>query len=495
MDVPSILITIILLHAAVYFIDQFLKSCLNLPYIYFLENTGLSVKPFRLNWFTTVFNRPITKWAVWRPRLLRAWFSIGAVVVCLLIVPSIGLLVAGLVTSMQFGSEKEKAEHLLQLVIPGITFPVNDLPYYFITILMASVIHEAGHAIAAIKEDVHVNGFGLVFMFILPGAYVDVPTEEIRSLSPFRQLKILCAGVWHNLVLTLVALGLGLAAPYLLMPLYFHGNGISVISLDHDSPARGPTGLEEGDVITQLNSCPVANLDDWQRCLVQAVTTEQIGFCVPENVVHTYDETIHHAFEGADGSVQCCSGDSETHLCFALQEESDSDSAAMHPFSCLPARTAIAHSTQTCISSPSCPASTHCLAPSLRNTSRLLRILRHGTFGDTKEDVLYLGPPAHLYHTLIFSDYIPKISVAPLTWPNMLQTMCDYVIKFSGALAVLNVVPCIYLDGYWITGALIDLFMSKRFEQVTCKVVHIISMLLGSLLLIANIIIGLRSIV
>lgn len=49
------------------------------------------------------------------------------------------------------------------------------------------------------------------------------------------------------------------------------------------------------------------------------------------------------AFEGADGSVQCCSGDSEAHLCFELLEDRDSDKgvAAMQPFSCLPARMAI----------------------------------------------------------------------------------------------------------------------------------------------------------
>lgn len=40
------------------------------------------------------------------------------------------------------------------------------------------------------REDVHVNGFGFLLLFILPGAYVDVPTEEIRALSPFRQLKV-----------------------------------------------------------------------------------------------------------------------------------------------------------------------------------------------------------------------------------------------------------------------------------------------------------------
>ena len=47
---------------------------MNIPYIYFLENVGLWIKPLQLHWFTTAFNRTVTKWALWRPRFFRLWF-------------------------------------------------------------------------------------------------------------------------------------------------------------------------------------------------------------------------------------------------------------------------------------------------------------------------------------------------------------------------------------------------------------------------------------
>ncbi|CAL4173066.1 unnamed protein product, partial [Meganyctiphanes norvegica] len=217
------------LHHMLYVRGKYLKSCMNVPYLSFLENTGFSIRPLQLQWFTAAFNRPITKWALWRPRFFKIWFSIGAVVVCVLLIPSILLLLMGLIN--YFRSTEAQSLQPLQPVIPGLNLPMEEISYYFFTLLLASVIHEAGHAIAAVREDVHVNGFGFLFLFVLPGAYVDVPTDEIKNLNPMRQLKILCAGVWHNVVLVLAAVSIALSAPFVLQPLYQHGQGVSVLGM------------------------------------------------------------------------------------------------------------------------------------------------------------------------------------------------------------------------------------------------------------------------
>lgn len=39
-------------------------------------------------------------------------------------------------------------------------------------------------------------------MYILyPGAFVDISPRALAILSPLQQLRIICAGVWHNIVL------------------------------------------------------------------------------------------------------------------------------------------------------------------------------------------------------------------------------------------------------------------------------------------------------
>ena len=39
-----------------------------------------------------------------------------------------------------------------QVVLPGVTLPISDIGYYMMALLFCSVVHEAGHALAAIQE-------------------------------------------------------------------------------------------------------------------------------------------------------------------------------------------------------------------------------------------------------------------------------------------------------------------------------------------------------
>ena len=54
-------------------------------------------------------------------------------------------------------------------------------------------------------KQVRVNGFGIFIMFIFPGAYVDLCSDHLKIISPIRQLRIFCAGVWHNIVIVIIA--------------------------------------------------------------------------------------------------------------------------------------------------------------------------------------------------------------------------------------------------------------------------------------------------
>ena len=37
-------------------------------------------------------------------------------------------------------------------MVPGVNLPINDMGYVFFAILVSGVLHEAGHAIAAIRS-------------------------------------------------------------------------------------------------------------------------------------------------------------------------------------------------------------------------------------------------------------------------------------------------------------------------------------------------------
>ena len=75
------------------------------------------------------------------------------------------------------------------------------------------------------------NGFGLFLFAIYPGAFVDLHTDHLTVISPLRQLRIFCAGVWHNFVLALVAFGIWWFLPYILLPLYTTNRGAVVTNV------------------------------------------------------------------------------------------------------------------------------------------------------------------------------------------------------------------------------------------------------------------------
>jgi S2P endopeptidase len=66
-----------------------------------------------------------------------------------------------------------------------------------------------------------------------------------------------------------------------------------------------------------------------------------------------------------------------------------------------------------------------------------------------------------------------------------------YLVSLSGALAILNVVPCYALDGQWILLAFVEL-ASRRCDvsRRTCSAVYSCLLLFGTLTLFANIVIG-----
>lgn len=87
--------------------------------------------------------------------------------------------------------------------------------------MMPNIIkQEAGHAISALTENISISSTGLFIMGIYPGAFVQLDQIAMRMLHPLRKLRIICAGVWHNIVLSLLAYLALYSLPLLLLPAY-----------------------------------------------------------------------------------------------------------------------------------------------------------------------------------------------------------------------------------------------------------------------------------
>ena len=107
------------------------------------------------------------------------------------------------------------------------------------------------------------------------------------------------------------------------------------------------------------------------------------------------------------------------------------------------------------------------------------------------QPVLYIGQVEELFATIYVSDYVARTSFMSTKIVHFSEQLLRYLVSFSAGLALLNVVPCVAMDGQYIARALIQLVPQSlfpgRFKNALSKVV----IMFGSCLVFANIVLGL----
>ena len=175
--------------SVLYLLNTFLLECRFTSAIYakFLSINGFSVNILHLKWYTVRCNRLFIRLSNWRPKFLKWWFNMGVVAGIIGQFFSVIVLAYNLV---DFFRSKPTNEQVLVPVLPGINLPSDQTIYYFLALFVCGVLHELGHAVAASREQVRVNGFGIFVTFIFPGAFVDLCSDHLQVISPLRQLRI-----------------------------------------------------------------------------------------------------------------------------------------------------------------------------------------------------------------------------------------------------------------------------------------------------------------
>ncbi|XP_057679757.1 membrane-bound transcription factor site-2 protease [Corythoichthys intestinalis] len=482
----SLLVCVLAGWCAVYLADTLLKSSSahRISYESWLARRGLMLSPFHIRWQTTIFNRLFAYCARIHPRALYLWFNSGLAFGVAAMLASVVLLVKTLqqtLAQMTTDNPRIGAQQALQVVVPGVNLPTSHLGYFFLALLLSGVIHELGHAVAALREQVRVNGFGMFVFVVYPGAFVDLFTTHLNIVSPVQQLRIFCAGVWHNFVLCTLALVFLFLLPFVLFPFYSSGVGALVTEVAQGSAADGPRGLSAGDIVTGLEECPVASVDDWNECLARLSRAPQTGYCVPADGLQP--SWAHgRAFKRLDGTMDCCSNNSLTDLCFSYIKPGSAD----REYACMPVRKMVT-GTQVCRSDRDCHADGVCVTPSLQNQTRFIRVAH-----PPAAHMLFVGYPPHLQHAVSLTNFVPRFGFLHLDLPVFLETFCKYVFSLSGALAVVNSVPCFALDGQWMLNALLEATLASAVpDRQKRELIGFFLLLAGSALLAANVALGL----
>ena len=282
--------------------------------------------------------------------------------------------------------KKPPEERVLTSVLPGVNLPINQLAYYLLTLLLCGVFHELGHAVAATRENVKVQGFGLFVMAVYPGAFVDLYTDHLTAISPLRQLRIYCAGIWHNFILVLVALGVYYCLPFLMLPLFQYGHGVSIRHVAEGSVVYGPRGLFIGDHVTALSQCDISSVDNWISCINRSMKAPNHGYCMDGETIQHLDVATS-VTQMPQGNIECCDESMNSHLCFYRLKHQKM------MYSCLPARSTIKH--PTCLTDNDCLNPVHaCVVPSVDNSTKLINVKIKG-----RDPIIYLGHPIDLHYS------------------------------------------------------------------------------------------------
>ncbi|XP_078415688.1 membrane-bound transcription factor site-2 protease [Cetorhinus maximus] len=468
--------------------DSVLKSSpsLKVRYEEWLANHGLSISPFHIRWQTTFFNRLFMKLGRWKPQLLFIWFSLGMVFGVVSMFVSIMLLAktfSQTLALMTAEGPTPENERILQVVVPGVNLPISQMVYFFSAILISGVIHEIGHGVAAVREQVRFNGFGVFIFVVYPGAFVDLYTNHLQLISPIQQLRVFCAGVWHNFILALMALLALYSLPIFLFPLYYTGIGALVTEVTENSPASGPRGLSMGDLVKYVENCSVYSVEDWHKCIEEISVKPQTGYCIKEATLQ-HQSSVSRVYKRLDGTTECCSNNSLVDICFSYHGNLE-----IPQHVCLAARKAI-ESSQVCQRNTDCQKElvpSLCVKPSLENQTRLIRV-KHSS----PMDMLFLGHPVHLQYAVSLTNYMPRFGFLHLDIPVVIETFCKYILSLSGALAVINAVPCFALDGQWMLSSFFEATLSSLIvEKQNRELIGFFILLFGSALLASNVVLGL----
>ncbi|WP_436926350.1 site-2 protease family protein [Halosimplex amylolyticum] len=201
-------------------------------------------------------------------RLWRAWGNFG---VGMALVTMVGMFAA--VFNAGWQAMRQPDAQPVQnpqnvLVIPGVNdfLPLAAAPEIVLGLLIGLVVHEGGHGLLCRVEDIDIDSMGLAFFAFIPvGAFVEPDEESRLRASRGSQTRMFAAGVTNNFLVAFVGFLL-LFGP--VSGAISVAAGVPIGNVASGSAAE-EAGLGYGDVVTEVEGQPVANVSEFEATLGQ----------------------------------------------------------------------------------------------------------------------------------------------------------------------------------------------------------------------------------
>ncbi|WP_123538044.1 site-2 protease family protein [Halosimplex salinum] len=199
-------------------------------------------------------------------RFWRAWGNLG---VGMALVTMVGMFAAIFNAGLQAMQQPERQpvqNPQNVLVIPGVNdfLPPAAAPEIVLGLLIGLVVHEGGHGLLCRVENIDIDSMGLAFFAFIPvGAFVEPDEESRLKASRGSQTRMFAAGVTNNFLVAFVG--------FLILFGPVSGSiavaaGVPVGNVAEESAAQ-EAGLGYGDLVTEVEGQPIANVTEFEAAL------------------------------------------------------------------------------------------------------------------------------------------------------------------------------------------------------------------------------------
>lgn len=331
---------------------------------------------------------------------------------------------------------------------------------------------------------------------------MELDTETIYpSLSYKHQLKIITAGIWHNITLCFFTLLLLLSQPYYLLPLYTQPiQGVHIYSIvDNQTGISQSTHIRVGSIITHVNEQTVNTIEQWRTTLLDIQNQSKNGRCVNNDVVNQNKQLNTETEQRVEGLKDRTQSTEEwlkllkqpdfsslqLSLCCSSQFAAFATSSAHHCYSTNSQFTD--HQQQFCIESQAIQLENHicsdekqcftgftCAYPQLDSLSQqFFSLTVQSPAGLELSSFRYIGTAEELFKTLLVNQLQVRnwmiwlindwkfLYQILITVPSVLSTLFRYLLAVSASLAFFNCFPFYFTDGSQLIQTLFQLYREK----------------------------------
>lgn len=459
------------------------------------------------------FNDLLYRFGRRHSRYLRVWFSIGiGFSLAALIGVTVIILCEMAKAPVLYAGYAESGDSLfgLSFLTSGMHMSPSSMGYLCLSSFVCVMVHEFGHALAAASEGVQIEYIALFLALVFPGALVAFNDASLQLLPGMASLRIYCAGIWHNAAFSGVCTLALFLLPFILSPLFIHGENPMVLDVHSVSPVSGY--LSPYDVILSLDEFRVNTAQEWkQKIAVLANQTPLLSFGQSNEIEHVQKSyCVPHSL--IQKSIQVPFTGDETYCpnelfafapitCPDMSKFDDGGNKTNHQntgesIHCLNAKDVIklkkcAYDTVQVSKNNSgclCSEDESCLMPVqlpglgwVEITYSRLECLNHGRSlfrgnqsSNSRErgclqTFVFVGDLISMAHSVHLTSYQPRLSMYFIAYlPDLFERFFTCAFHVSMALALLNSLPVFFLDGESILEATLVHyfgFLSSRMKQ------------------------------